>query len=113
MIGINRLFVSPEEAEKALTIIKPSGKVVTITSFDAKPPVEIMHLDIKGAGLERLAPFLERRVVKPILDHAKPWPFSQVKEAYAHLNSHTVTGKVVVVVEEEPTIEGNGATVVA
>lgn len=46
--------------------------------------------------LEKLNPYLENGKVKPIIDPKSPFPFSDVLQAFAHLETSRATGKVVV-----------------
>lgn len=61
------------------------------------PPTAISFiLTSDGANLEKLRPYIESGKVKPVLDPNSPFPFSQTKEAFAHLETNRATGKVVV-----------------
>ncbi|XP_054814883.1 2-methylene-furan-3-one reductase-like isoform X3 [Prosopis cineraria] len=83
------------ETEWAFKAVKEGGKVVTIVP-PGFPPAIIFLLTSDGANLEKFRPYIENGKVKPILDPKSPFPFSQTKEAFAHLESNRATGKIVV-----------------
>ncbi|TKY69254.1 2-methylene-furan-3-one reductase [Spatholobus suberectus] len=83
------------QSERALKAVKEGGKVVT-TLPPGTPPAIPFLLTSDGALLEKLRPYLESGKVKPILDPKSPFPFSQTVEAFSHLKTNRVTGKVVI-----------------
>ena len=60
------------------------------------PPAITFVLTSDGSKLEKLRPYLESGKVRPILDPKSPFPFSEIKEAFALLETCRATGKVVI-----------------
>lgn len=84
------------DAENAAKAVKKGGVVLTIADFQAKPPVILYVLTASGANLAKLNPFLESKKLKPIIDPKGRFSFSQVKEAFNHLETGRAVGKVVI-----------------
>ncbi|KAK6280584.1 hypothetical protein POUND7_020851 [Theobroma cacao] len=85
------------ECERAVKAVKEGGHVVTIVrTSPVVPPAVMFVLTSNGAVLEKLNPFLESGKVKPMIDPKGVFPFSQTREAFAHLETGRVTGKVVI-----------------
>ncbi|KAK6256476.1 hypothetical protein SCA6_017781 [Theobroma cacao] len=85
------------ECERAVKAVKEGGHVVTIVGTSpVVPPAVMFVLTSNGAVLEKLNPFLESGKVKPMIDPKGVFPFSQTREAFAHLETGRVTGKVVI-----------------
>ncbi|KAI9078018.1 hypothetical protein K1719_039943 [Acacia pycnantha] len=89
------VFDAVGETERAFKAIKEGGKVVTIVP-PGIPPAILFILTSDGSNLEKLRPYVDSGRVKPILDPKSPFPFSQTKEAFAHLETNRATGKIVV-----------------
>ncbi|KAL2335657.1 hypothetical protein Fmac_016870 [Flemingia macrophylla] len=86
-------FVRHRESGKELKAIKEGGKVLSIVP-PVSPPVIPFFVISDGGVLEKLQPYLESGKVKAVLDPKSPFPFSHTVEAFAHLKTNRVIGKV-------------------
>ncbi|XP_019183498.1 PREDICTED: 2-methylene-furan-3-one reductase-like [Ipomoea nil] len=84
------------QCERAVKAVKEGGKVVEIVGGPISPPASFYIVISNGLTLEKLKPLIEEGKVKPVIDPIGPFPFSQVVEAFAHLDTGRATGKVVV-----------------
>ncbi|CAM6095181.1 unnamed protein product [Calypogeia fissa] len=84
--------VGKGEAAQAL---KENGRAIALTGPVESPVVRFV-LTSRGDVLEALNKFLENGALKPIIDPAGPFKFSEVVEAFAYLERGRATGKVVV-----------------
>ncbi|WVZ14899.1 hypothetical protein V8G54_012465 [Vigna mungo] len=83
------------EPDRALKAVKEGGKAVTIIP-PGLPPAIFFVLTSKGSILDKLRPYFESGIVKPLLDPKTPVPFSHLVEAYSYLETSRAIGKVVV-----------------
>ncbi|KDP45353.1 hypothetical protein JCGZ_09602 [Jatropha curcas] len=91
------VFDTVGEVERAVKAVKGGGSVVAIAGpLNPSPPAFFFGESSDGAMLEKLKPYLESGKVKPILDPKGPFPFSQAKDAFVHLQTNRAIGKVVV-----------------
>lgn len=81
--------------EKAVKAVNETGVAVSITG-PIPPPGFSFVLTSTGSILTKLRPYLESGKLKVIFDPKSPYPFDKVKEAYAYLESHRATGKIVI-----------------
>ncbi|KAJ7554472.1 hypothetical protein O6H91_06G142300 [Diphasiastrum complanatum] len=81
---------------KCVKAVKDGGKVVVISVFEVDPPAFAFLLTSKGESLEKLTPYFESGKVKPILDPSGPYKFSDVLQAFAHLETGRAIGKIVI-----------------
>nr|GMD53305.1 2-methylene-furan-3-one reductase-like [Ipomoea batatas] len=84
------------QCERAVKAVKEGGNAVVIVEGPIFPPASFHLVISKGSTLEKLKPFIEEGKVKPVIDPNGPFPFSQVVEAFAYLDTGRATGKVVV-----------------
>ncbi|XP_031117319.1 2-methylene-furan-3-one reductase-like [Ipomoea triloba] len=84
------------QCERAVKAVKEGGNAVVIVEGPMFPPASFHLVISKGSILEKLKPFIEEGKVKPVIDPNGPFPFSQVVEAFAYLDTGRATGKVVV-----------------
>ncbi|KAL2335656.1 hypothetical protein Fmac_016869 [Flemingia macrophylla] len=89
------VFDTVGESGKALKAIKEGGKVLSIVP-PVSPPVIPFFVISDGGVLEKLQPYLESGKVKAVLDPKSPFPFSHTVEAFAHLKTNRVIGKIVI-----------------
>ncbi|KAJ0720814.1 putative 2-alkenal reductase (NAD(P)(+)) [Helianthus annuus] len=83
------------QPEKAVKAVNETGVAVCITG-PIPPPGFSFVLTSDGSILTKLNPYLESGKIKVIIDPKSPFPFDKVNEAYAYLESHRATGKVVI-----------------
>ncbi|KAF8037523.1 hypothetical protein BT93_B0425 [Corymbia citriodora subsp. variegata] len=83
------------QSERAIRGVKEGGSVVTVGG-PVTPPAFKFHVTSKGSILEKLNPFLESQIIKPVLDPKGTFPFPRVLEAISHLESGRPTGKIVI-----------------
>lgn len=83
------------ESEHAVKTIKEGGNIVTIAG-PATPPTIFFAMISDGGILENLRPFIESGKVKALLDPKSPFPFSESKQAFAHLETNRATGTVLI-----------------
>nr|GLL38454.1 2-methylene-furan-3-one reductase-like [Ipomoea trifida] len=84
------------QCERAVKAVKEGGNAVVIVEGPIFPPASFHLVISKGSTLDKLKPFIEEGKVKPVIDPNGPFPFSQVVEAFAYLDTGRATGKVVV-----------------
>lgn len=85
------------ECERAVKAVKEGGSVVEIVGPMNPPPPAFLFIETSdGEVLDKLNPYLESGKLKPVLDPKAPFPFSQAKEAFSHLQTARAIGKVVV-----------------
>eukprot|EP00250_Pteridium_aquilinum_P005341 c15451_g1_i1 orf=164-1138(+) len=85
------------DSANASKAVKEGGVVLTIVDFNALPPAVCYVLTSSGASLAELNPFLESGQLKPIIDpNTGPFPFSNVKDAFKHLEAGKAVGKIVI-----------------
>lgn len=84
-------------------VIKEFGSVVELgeETKSATRPTFRFVVDSRGATLGRLQPYIDSGKIKPIVDPAGPFKFTEVPEAFAHLESKRAVGKVVIVVDTD------------
>ncbi|KAJ3683397.1 hypothetical protein LUZ60_013624 [Juncus effusus] len=83
------------QCDKAVKVVKEGGKVVVLTGAVTEPGFRFV-VTSDGSALAKLNPFLESGKVKPVLDPKGPFGFSQVVEAFSHLETGRAIGKVVI-----------------
>ncbi|KAK9090439.1 hypothetical protein Sjap_023616 [Stephania japonica] len=83
------------QSDRAAKAVKEGGSVVVLTGA-VTPPGFRFVVTSNGDVLKKLNPYLESGKVKPVIDPKGPFPFSQVVEAFSHLESNRAVGKVVI-----------------
>ncbi|KAL8218922.1 hypothetical protein R6Q57_022295 [Mikania cordata] len=81
--------------EKAVKAVNEKGVVVSIAA-PISPPGFFFGVTSDGSVLTKLNPYLESGKIKVVVDPKSPFPFNKVNEAYAYLESHRATGKIVI-----------------
>lgn len=72
------------------------GRVFTIIDFEGPKNAIKFMAHPSGEDLEKLKPFLENGGIQVILDEDSPWKFEDANKAFARLETHRATGKIVV-----------------
>lgn len=83
------------EGEKSIKVMKDGGRMVAITGNVVEPGFRFV-LTSDGSKLQSLVPYIESGELKPVLDPKSPFEFTQLKEAFAYLETGRAMGKVVV-----------------
>ncbi|KAK9113759.1 hypothetical protein Syun_020556 [Stephania yunnanensis] len=83
------------QSDRAAKAVKEGGSVVVLTGA-VTPPGFRFVVTSNGDVLKKLNPYLESGKVKPVIDPKGPFPFSQVVEAFSHLETNRAVGKVVI-----------------
>ncbi|GAA0153427.1 oxidoreductase [Lithospermum erythrorhizon] len=89
------VYDSVGQGDKAVKVVKEGGSVVVLTGA-VTPPGFRFVVTSNGEVLKKLNPYLEIGNIKPVIDPKGPFPFSQVVEAFSHLETNRATGKVVI-----------------
>ena len=89
------LFFLAGQCDRAVKAIKEGGSVVALTGA-VTPPGFRFVVTSNGEVLKKLNPYLESGKVKALIDPKGLFPFSQVSDAFAYLETGHATGKVVV-----------------
>lgn len=77
-------------------VAKEEAKVVDITSFHPHPRAEFSMLKPRAHNLEKLQPYIESGKLKAVIDPKSPYSFSDVIEAFKHIESGRARGKIVI-----------------
>eukprot|EP00252_Welwitschia_mirabilis_P013949 TRINITY_DN308_c0_g1_i1.p1 TRINITY_DN308_c0_g1~~TRINITY_DN308_c0_g1_i1.p1 ORF type:complete len:372 (+),score=102.10 TRINITY_DN308_c0_g1_i1:183-1298(+) len=88
------VFDAVGQGDKAVKAVKGGGSVVVLTGA-VKPPGFRFVVTSNGSVLTKLNPYLESGKVEPIIDPKGPFSFTQLVEAFAHLETGRAKGKVV------------------
>eukprot|EP00246_Nothoceros_aenigmaticus_P015706 TRINITY_DN6719_c0_g1_i1.p1 TRINITY_DN6719_c0_g1~~TRINITY_DN6719_c0_g1_i1.p1 ORF type:complete len:394 (-),score=66.29 TRINITY_DN6719_c0_g1_i1:161-1342(-) len=86
------------ESAKGVKVLKEGGNIVALTGALVPPAVRFLVIS-NGPKLQELNPFLESGRVKPVLDPKSPFKFSEVVEAFEHLESGRAIGKLVIAID--------------
>eukprot|EP00253_Pinus_taeda_P005881 PITA_05881 len=84
------------ESAKSHVVAKEEAKVVDIASFPAHPRAENAQVEANAHNLEKLQPYIESGKLKAVIDPKSPYSFSDVIEAFKHLESGRARGKIVI-----------------
>ncbi|XP_057866464.2 2-methylene-furan-3-one reductase [Cryptomeria japonica] len=91
------VFDTIGESSKSHVVAKEEGKIVDIASFPPHPrAVNVRLMHPHGRNLERLSEYLESGKLKAVIDPKSPYAFSDVVEAFKHLESGRARGKIVI-----------------
>ncbi|GLJ46673.1 hypothetical protein SUGI_0983660 [Cryptomeria japonica] len=83
------------QCDKAVKVVKEGGSVVVLTGAVVPPGFRFV-VTSNGSVLSKMNPYVESGKVKPVIDPKGPFPFSQLVEAFSHLETCRATGKVVI-----------------
>nr|ABR16979.1 unknown [Picea sitchensis] len=98
------VFDTIGEAAKSHVVAKEEAKVLDIgvakeddmASFQPHPRAEFFLVSSSAHNLEKLQPYIESEKLKPVIDPKSPYSFSDVIEAFKHLESGRARGKIVI-----------------
>jgi len=90
------VFDTIGESSKSHVVAKEEAKVVDIASVPPHPRAESFRLTHSGHNLEKLQPYIESEKLKAVIDPKSPYSFSDVIEAFKHLESGRAKGKIVI-----------------
>ncbi|KAL0379631.1 UNVERIFIED_CONTAM: 2-methylene-furan-3-one reductase [Sesamum angustifolium] len=75
---------------------KEGAPVIDVTWPPSNPRAQHTSLTVSGKILEELRPYLESRRLKAVIDPTSSFPFSNVIDAFGHLETGRARGKVVI-----------------
>ncbi|XP_059067121.1 2-methylene-furan-3-one reductase-like [Cryptomeria japonica] len=90
------VFDTIGESFKSHVVAKEGGKIVDIASFPPHSSAVSMIVKPQGSNLERLGKYIRSGKLKPVIDPKSPYAFSDVVEAFKHLESGRARGKIVI-----------------
>lgn len=91
------VFDTIGDSSKSHVVAKEEAKVVDIATLSKPHPrVEGFGVSPHGHNLEKLQPYIESGKVKPVIDPKSPYSFSDVREAFKHLETGRAKGKIVI-----------------
>ncbi|OIC47791.1 hypothetical protein A7L55_20510 [Acinetobacter baumannii] len=90
------MFDTIGESSKSHVVAKEEAKVLDIALFQPLPRVEFFLVTPSGHNLEKLQPYIESGKLKAVIDPKSPFSFSDVIEAFKHLESGRAKGKIVI-----------------
>ncbi|XP_057866467.2 2-methylene-furan-3-one reductase [Cryptomeria japonica] len=90
------VFDTIGESFKSHVVAKEGGKIVDIASFPPHSSAVSMIVKPQGSNLERLGKYIRSGKLKPVIDPKSPYAFSDVVEAFKHLESARARGKIVI-----------------
>eukprot|EP00253_Pinus_taeda_P015503 PITA_15503 len=90
------VFDTIGDSSKSHVVAKEDAKVLDIASFQPHGKVEFFRLSAHVQNLEKLQPYIESGKLKPVIDPNSPYSFSDVREAFKHLETRRARGKIVI-----------------
>lgn len=84
------------DSKNSYVVAKDQAPIIDIAWPPTNPRAVHISLKVSGEILWSLNPFLEKGVIKPVIDPAGPFHFSNVPEAFEHLKTGRARGKVVI-----------------
>ncbi|KAK4411311.1 2-methylene-furan-3-one reductase [Sesamum angolense] len=90
------VFNTIGDSRKSYVVAKEGAPVIDVTWPPSIPRAQHTSLTVSGKILEELRPYLESRRLKAVIDPTSPFPFSNVIEAFGHLETGRTRGKVVI-----------------
>ncbi|XP_057866461.1 2-methylene-furan-3-one reductase [Cryptomeria japonica] len=90
------VFDTIGESFKSHVVAKDEGKIVDIATFPPHQKAVNVFVKPKGSDLERVGKYIESGKLKPVIDPKSPYAFSDVVEAFKHLESGRARGKIVI-----------------
>jgi len=90
------VFDTIGDSAKSQVVAKEEAKVLDIASIQPHPRAEFFSVSPHGQNLVKLQPYIESGKLKPVIDPKSPYSFSEVREAYKHLESRRTRGKIVI-----------------
>jgi len=90
------VFDTIGDSAKSHVVAKEEGKIVDIATFQPTSRVERILVSPHAKNLEKLQPYIESEKLKPVIDPKSPYSFSDVIEAFKHLETGRARGKIVI-----------------
>jgi len=90
------VFDTIGDSHRSYVVAKEEGKIIDIANSSPHPRAEFYIVTPSGSNLERLRSYIECEKLKPVIDPTGPYAFSNVMEAFKHLESGRARGKVVI-----------------
>jgi len=90
------VFDTIGDSFKSHVLAKEDAKVVDLALFQPHPRAQFYIVSPSAHNLEKLQPYIESEKLKPVIDPKSPYSFSEVIEAFKHLESGRARGKIVI-----------------
>uniref|UniRef100_A0A0D6R8N0 Enoyl reductase (ER) domain-containing protein n=1 Tax=Araucaria cunninghamii TaxID=56994 RepID=A0A0D6R8N0_ARACU len=90
------VFDTIGDSHNSYILAKDEGKIIDIVDDSPHPRAVFFFTNPNGSNLERIRGYIECERLKPVLDPTSPYTFSNVIEAFKHLESGRATGKIVI-----------------
>jgi len=97
------VFDTVGDSAKSHVVAKEEAKILDISphakeeaSFQPTSRVEFFGVSAHAKNLEKLQPYIESEKLKPVIDPKSPYSFSDVIEAFKHLETGRARGKIVI-----------------
>lgn len=84
------------ETKNSFVLAKEGAPIIDITWPPSEPRAIYSGLTVSGDILEKLPPYLDTGELKAVIDPTGPYHFSDVIEAFRHLETGRARGKVVI-----------------
>jgi len=90
------VFDTVGDSHRSYVVAKEKAKIIDIANPSPHPRAEFFIVTASGSNLERLRGYIECEKLKPVIDPISPYSFSNVMEAFKHLESGRARGKIVI-----------------
>lgn len=84
------------DSHRSYVVAKEKAKIIDIANPSPHPRAESYVVTPSGCNLEKLRGYIECEKLKPVIDPICPYAFSNVREAFKHLESGRAKGKIVI-----------------
>ncbi|TXG62729.1 hypothetical protein EZV62_009723 [Acer yangbiense] len=84
------------DCKNSFVVAKEDAPIIDITWPPSHPRAVYSSLTVSGENLEKLRPYLETGKLKSEIDPTGPYKFTDVIEAFRHLETGRARGKVVI-----------------
>ncbi|TXG62723.1 hypothetical protein EZV62_009717 [Acer yangbiense] len=90
------LYDTIGDCKNSFVVAKEDAPIIDITWPPSHPRAVYSSLTVSGENLEKLRPYLETGKLKSEIDPTGPYKFTDVIEAFRHLETGRARGKVVI-----------------
>nr|ABR16968.1 unknown [Picea sitchensis] len=90
------VFDTVGDSHRSYVVAKEKAKIIDIANPSPHPRAEFFIVTASGSNLERLRGYIECEKLKPVIDPISPYSFSNVMEAFKHIESGRARGKIVI-----------------
>ncbi|KAH9311240.1 hypothetical protein KI387_026275, partial [Taxus chinensis] len=90
------VFDTVGDSHSSYVLAKDGGQIIDIANGSPHDKALFFMVTPSGNNLERLRGYIECERLKPVIDPASPHVFSNVVEAFHHLESGRARGKIVI-----------------